>query len=105
MSESGQKVRVRFWREPAKVKKAIADFRMAIPKENWAVSQVHDIANATKHVIRDRAGVGYQDVTPQPIDVSNLRAGWPIDGVRVMVEAAPGKVWLVKDLVAAADVW
>ena len=91
--------------EPAKISKEISSFWTAVRAENWAVGQVHDIANATKHVIRRGPGVGYGDVSSQQIVVGNLRAGWPFAGMQVMVEVEPGNVWLVKDLVEAANQW
>jgi hypothetical protein len=76
-------------------------FRRRIAAANWAVGQVIGIANATKHVERRPGRVGYHDIAPRQIACGNLRAGWPINGRRVMVEAE-GRLWLLSHLVKAA---
>lgn len=80
-------------------------FRASSRKDNWAVGQVNEIANATEHVIRHGSGISYGDLGAHEIAVGNLRCGWPINGDQVMVETSPGTLWLVKDLVASADEW
>jgi hypothetical protein len=89
--------------EASGAKSIVKALRLSSRSDNWAVGQVNDIANATKHVIRSGPGIGYRDVGAQEITVGNLRCGWPINGVQVMVETSPGTLWLVRNLVASAD--
>jgi hypothetical protein len=91
--------------EASEAASAIKALRRSSREENWAVGQVNDIANATKHVVRNGSGVGYHDFGAQEISFGNLRCGWPINGTQVMVETEPGTLWLVTDLVASADQW
>lgn len=84
---------------------ALKAFRISSRNENWAIGQVNDIANATKHVIRRGSGLGYQDINTEEIIVGNLQCGWPINGEEVMVETSPDKLWLVTDLVETTNEW
>lgn len=91
--------------ENSEAKLVIKALRLSSRKDNWAVGQVHDIANATKHFSRSASGIGYGDLDAQEIVVGNLCCGWPINGVEVMVETSPGRWWLVADLVESANEW
>lgn len=77
-------------------------FRQKVSGINLAVGQVIGVANATKHVVRRRGRVGYQDVSSQQITLGILRFGWPINGTHVMIEVEDGNLWLLSQLVEAA---
>lgn len=96
---------VRATEKAEKARQAIKELREKSRYENWAVGQVNDIANAVKHVVRKDSRVGYQDVSTQEIRLGLFRCGWPINGTEVMIEVEPDHVWLVSDLVEAADFW
>ncbi|MFG1346117.1 hypothetical protein V5F59_14580 [Xanthobacter autotrophicus DSM 431] len=92
--------------EASETKSSVKELRLSSRRENWAVGQVNDIANATKHVIRSGPGIRYEDLGTQEVEVGNLRCGWPINGVEVMVETSPdGTLWLVTELVESANEW
>ncbi len=57
------------------------------------------VANATKHVERKPNRLGYDDLGRRQIDMSNARCGWPMNGPAVMIEARPGELWLLSQLV------
>jgi len=80
----------------------VDEFRCKVGTANWAVKQVIDLANAIKHFERKPKRVGYQDVSAQKITCGNLRCGWPISGIQVMVEVEGGELWLLSHLVKAA---
>lgn len=78
-------------------------FRETLRNENGAFRLIADIADAAKHVKRGRDGrLGYDNIGAQPIDISNLRAGWPINGTQVMAEDG-SNLWLLSQLVTVAD--
>lgn len=91
--------------ETSEAKSIVKALRLSSRRDNWAVGQVNDIANATKHVTRSGPGIGYGDLGAQEIAIGNLRCGWPINGVQVMVETSPDELWLVTDLVESANEW
>lgn len=81
-------------------------FRQSHSAANWAVGTVIGVANATKHVRRRSGRAGFNDVFADDISFGNMRCGWPINGREVMVEVAPGDVWLLSELVEeAASYW
>lgn len=77
-------------------------FRKKVGDTNWAMKQVIGVANATKHVRPLPGRVGYDDVFSLEITCGNLRAGWPINGLMVMIEVEEGNVWLLSQIVEAA---
>lgn len=51
--------------EASVTKSSIKELRLSSRGENWAVGQVNDIANATKHVVRRGHGIGYENLGAQ----------------------------------------
>lgn len=81
-------------------------FRRSLGTATWAFGQVLGVANATKHVLRRKGRVGFEDVTVQEIQLGLFQCGWPMNGEETMVETRPGDIWLLSQLVeAATDVW
>lgn len=91
--------------------RTITDYRSYLMDENFALKQIFDVANATKHVLRKQGvksnapRVGFEDIQTQAITIRNLRCNWPINGNHVMVEVRDDELWLLSDLVKLVKVF
>lgn len=91
-------------------RQALEAFKVAIHEENGAVGWIADVANATKHVVRDgkrgAAKIRYGDVRAIATGQCGvMRCGWPLgEGEEIVVGS--NLEWRLSTLIEAAmDFW